>query len=461
MWVDSAELRAILMDEGGPGVFSRTLGFYTRTNVLKGVHVMNDLAQTALGGTPQHRGDLLAAAAREPHRTDKEDAGDAACRQAKGYGERYAAALPEAMTPHERMRLRHGIRAVVAHDGGIYVPGKGMNSGLVTHIGLLGSDKNFVNVGIGRYLFEILSEEGKEEVRRIFRDRSDPHTRALLPLLWDAPLTPLERTLPDLTPSPFDLGLGVGLSSLLGHRLSKPTRLRLFLLGGALGLCLKGLGVGQPDGRPVAFATPGGATRSDQQARRVATQAWQRGMVGLERALSAALSADPRFPAVLYEARPAMVALPFQASSGDAADVLAAARGHDFAESKDVYWPDKALIAFGKRAGCIEPLSDQAGWGKRLALTADHLEALTLMFTQPSERAVPWELLWSRIAEAIGLRVGANPTRDAQALRASGSVDVPMEALAKNAEALLQVAVRRGVARRLPDSGAEAGGGIQ
>jgi hypothetical protein len=54
--------------------------------------------------------------------------------------------------------------------------------------------------------------------------------------------------------------------------------------------------------------------------------------------------------------------------------------------------------------------------------------------------------------------VGANDDDDIRAFEQAGVVNVSLEDLDDNAERILAQSVRRGVARRLPDSGSEIGG---
>lgn len=80
------------------------------------------------------------------------------------------------------------------------------------------------------------------------------------------------------------------------------------------------------------------------------------------------------------------------------------------------------------------------------------------MHVASGQRAMPWSRLWARVREELGVVVGANPTEDIAFLAHAGVENVSDESLADNAEALLAHAVRRGVARRLPDGEAEVGG---
>jgi hypothetical protein len=187
-------------------------------------------------------------------------------------------------------------------------------------------------------------------------------------------------------------------------------------------------------------------------------------MQRLQSALAAELSSDPRFPALLSVDRPVKLLPYFKVDDPSATEVLRAARDEfssESADTKGVYWPETALTAVGRRAGFVEPQSDNGGWPKRLVLAPDHIEALILMFSSPDSKALGWSDFWGLVAENLGLRVGANLSRDAHDLRQAGLNQVNPVALSVNAEQLLAIAVTRGVARRLPDSGAEVGGGLQ
>ena len=76
----------------------------------------------------------------------------------------------------------------------------------------------------------------------------------------------------------------------------------------------------------------------------------------------------------------------------------------------------------------------------------------------PDGQAVEWNTLWQKIGEELGLVVGVDTFQDRRALNQRGGLLVSAEDLASNNEGLLSAAIVRGVARRLPDSGAEAGG---
>jgi hypothetical protein len=126
-----------------------------------------------------------------------------------------------------------------------------------------------------------------------------------------------------------------------------------------------------------------------------------------------------------------------------------------------VYWPDAALKALGRRCGFIEPGTDRAGWPVRVHLADELVEALILMFSPPGLPPRRWRDLWMEVGEALGLHIGANPSVDAARLRELGVEDADRPALEENNDLALRAAISQGVARRLPDSGAEAGGELQ
>ena len=462
--VEAHALRAALMGDGNePGVIQAVLGHTTGTTVIKGVHVMNDLAQLIVGGVPQHKGDLMARVIREDVGRE-EDHSDAALRSTPGLGEVYARAVPLNLSPRERSRLRRALGAVFNHDRGVYRPSTGMASGLATHRALLG-EEGFRRFQVGALLFRLLGEPGRARLRALLTTADDPVSRLLTPLLYDAPLSP--RVAPEAAepPSPFDVAVGRRLTALLAHPLSKPALLRALLLGATLLITLRALGVGCPDGRPTALATvtldEGGAV----PLRAAAAQSFKRGLIRLDERLARALATHPALirawgrPAASGDER---VPLGQELKSLDEAApvMLRAARTHRWVGERNVYWPEEFLAALGRKAGCIQPRTDRAGWGKRLALTGDLIEVLLLMYTEPDGPPVPWRTLWEQIAAELGLVIGVNAHRDAELLDAAGVAHVSQDALEENGEAALELAVRRGLARRLPDSDAEAGGSL-
>jgi hypothetical protein len=455
MWADEEELRELLM--GKDGAFARVMGFGTGTTVIKGVHVMNDLAQCVLGGAPAHGGDLLCAVIREDKVDGGEDNSDARLRADQRFGEAYARAFPASLSPGQVSSIRAGLTAVLGYDGGMYRAGTSMASGLATHRTLLGAE-GFRRFGVGRYLERALGPAGRERLRAMFDAPTDPLSRALAPLLLDEPLRdghpPSGLQLPA---TPFDASLGAALTTLLTQPLTKPVLLRLFLLAASLGICLKLLGAGSDDGRPTALATSADDTGPGRYLRQEAVQAFNRGLARLDVRL-AAVSADlPGWRSAILPA-PRSGARGFE-TDGAPSRVIAEARAHAFKDR--VYWPDTFAIALGRKAGCVMPKKDQAGWGKHLVLTGELVEALVLMFVPPDQPPSPWTELWERIRDELGLVVGANAYEDLQRLRAAGVLQTSLEDLTKSGDNVLSMAIRRGVARRLPDSGAEAGGAIQ
>ena len=74
------------------------------------------------------------------------------------------------------------------------------------------------------------------------------------------------------------------------------------------------------------------------------------------------------------------------------------------------------------------------------------------------EDAQGWVELWRKIRRKLGVVIGVDPVGDAKVLDKAGALYVNRERLQENAERVLRAAIERGVARRLPDSGAEAAG---
>lgn len=455
MWAEEQALRELLM--GKQGVFRRVMGFGTGTTVIKGVHVMNDLAQCVLGGAPANGGDLLCAVIREDKVDGGEDNSDARLRFDRRFGHAYARAFPDLLSPAQISSIRTGVAAILGFDGGMYRAGTSMASGLATHRALLGFE-GFRRFGVGRYLDRALGPAGRERLRVLFESPRDPLTRALAPLVLDEPLRDTHPPSdPDAILTPFDVSLGGALTTLLTQPLTKPALLRLFLLASSLGICLKLLGAGSPDGRPMALATSADDMGPGRLLRQEAVQAFNRGLERLDDRLANVIVELPEWRTALIPKLP-RGARGFE-TDGVPSRVIAAAR--EFAFSDRVYWPDTFAIALGRKAGCVMPKKDQAGWGKHLVLTGDLVEALVLMFVPPDQPPMPWSDLWERIRIELGLVVGANAYEDLQLLRAGGVLHTNLEDLSRSGDNILAMAIRRGVARRLPDSGAEAGGAIQ
>ncbi len=453
MWADEAILRDLLMAEGG--VFRGVVGFGTGTTVIKGVHVMNDLAQCVLGGAPAGEGDLLCRVIREDKIEGGEDNSDARLRADAALGPAYSRAFPETLGAREITQLRAGIGALLSFDGGMYRAGDRMASGLATHRALLGFE-GFRRFGVGRYLARVIGDAGRARLGDLFESPTDPLTRALAPLMVEEAL---RETQPPSTQasslSEFDICLGAALTTLISQPLTKPTLLRLFLLASSLGICLKLLGVGAPGGRPTALATSAEDVGPGRLLRQEAVQSFRRGIERLDAEIARRASAHPAWKQVLLT-KPRRGAPGFDAGSPPEEVIAAARRSAD-----SIYWPDTFAIALGRKAGCVMPKRDQAGWGKHLVLTGDVVEALILMFVPPGCPAEPWPNLWDRVRTELGLVIGADDFGDPQVLRSTGVLHVSAEDLAKNSDNVLAMAIRRGVARRLPDSGAEAGGALQ
>lgn len=453
MWADEKVLEEILMGDGG--VFGAVMGFGTGSGSIKGVHIMNDLAQCVLGGAPSGGGDLLCCVIREEKVDGGEDNRDQRLRSDPLMGPGYQRAFPETLSPADTSRIRRAAGALLSFDGGMYRAGTRMASGLATHRSLLGFE-GFRRFGVGRYLQRVVGEEGQKRLRGLFESPSDPLSRALAPLMADDELR-------DTNPAPgqpaslteFDASLGAALTTLLGQPLTKPALLRMFMLAASLGICLKMLGAGAADGRPVALATSADDSGPGRLLRQEAVQAFNRGLTRLDATIADRLAEHPAWGTVSLS-KPRRGGRGFETAGGPT-DVIGDARRM----ADGIYWPDTFAIALGRKAGCVMPKRDQAGWGKHLVLTADLVEALVLMFVPQGSPAESWPRLWERIRSDLGLIIGADDYLDPQLLRSSGVLHVSAEELSKNSDNILAMAIRRGVARRLPDSGAEAGGELQ
>lgn len=126
--VDLNALHHVLMaHDGHVGVFEQVIGFRPATaSSYKGVHLMNDLAQCALGGAPQHGGDLVARVIRPRHRGRGQQRGHDAGRQALGVA--FDRAFPFGLGRERVEALRVAAREVLSFDGGVYQPGTAMCS---------------------------------------------------------------------------------------------------------------------------------------------------------------------------------------------------------------------------------------------------------------------------------------------------------------------------------------------
>ena len=464
--VDLGALKRVLMEhEGHVGVFERVIGFRPATaSAYKAVHLMNDLAQCALGGAPQHGGDLLARVIRVD--IEGEDNSEAAMRSDKRFGAAFARAFPSELGRERVEALRVAAREVLSFDGGVYQPGTSMCSPLGTHRDLLGFEQ-FRRFGVGRLLADVLPPEGLARMRQHMESDGDPVTRAFRPLFLAAPLVDKHKRGEAVERTVFDRRLGAALTTLMGQPLSKPTMLRTVALGSCLGLVLKILGAGREGGRPALLALSNGDERGAKTLREEAVASFRRGVDSLDRQVAALVPAHPLAPELMKRAgaKVPFVEVPDTRKLETlAAHAIPAARGAKVdkkrAESADetIYWPDEFAVRIGRKAGCVLPMSDRAGWGRHLALTPELVEVLVLMHVARGEPPMTWSAFWARVREDFGVVVGANPTEDIALLAGAGVENVSDESLADNAEAILAHAVRRGVARRLPDGEAEVGG---
>lgn len=451
--------------DGVPGLLWEVLGFHTGTTKFRAVHMMNDLAQALLRGAPEDGGEFLCRVIRDGYEGEHNE--DPAFRADERFGGRYRRAYPEALGVARTRQLRRAAELLLNFDKGMYAPGDRMASAAATHQGLLGFD-GFRRFAVGRYLGQVLGEEGRARVLDLYQHDGDPVTRALAPLL--SPPGALYDTHPDLPEPqscPFDKALGSGLTTLIQQPLSKPVLLRYLALGAGFGLILKALGAGRTDGRPAVLVLP--ARQERQPLREQAVQSFQSGLDALDSRLAARLPEHPLAERLTREE--ALVGRPtLEVQAGPLAEtamsILVALRNHKVNQVKDVkerevYWPEVFAIALGRKLGCVLPREDRAGWGKYLCLTPEMAEVLILMQVPSTDPPRRWNRLWAQIRDGLGIVVGADPHTDARVLAQCGVLHIDRELLKKNGEEVLRAAVTRGVARRLPDAGAEAGGSIQ
>lgn len=456
--VDLEALKRVLMEhEGHIGVFERAIGFRPATaSGYKAVHLMNDLAQCALGGAPQHGGDFLARVIRVD--IEGEDNSEATMRADQKFGTAFDRAFPAGLGRERIDALRAAARAVLSFDGGVYQPGTSMCSPLATHRDLLGFEQ-FRRFGVGRLLADVLPPEGLAKMREHTLSDGDPITRAFRPLLLQAPLVDKQKRSATIERTAFDRRFGEALTTLMGQPLSKPTMLRTVALGACLGLVLKILGAGNEGGRPSLLALSNSEERGPKPLRDEAVTAFRRGIDGLDRRVAALIPSHPLAPELMKKAgakaRYVEIA-DTRKLENLAAWVIPAARNEKSYE--EIYWPDDFAVKIGRKVGCVLPLSDRAGWGRHLALSPELVEVLVLMYVASGQRPILWSRFWARVREELGVVVGVNPTEDVNFLAQVGIENVSTEALGDNAEAILEQAVRRGVARRLPDGEAEVGG---
>src|SRR5882762_1676965 len=118
------------------GLLEKLIGFATATTSIKNVHIMNDLAQTVLGGAPEDAGDLLCRTIREGIVDEKYDNSDAGLREDPRFAEKYSRAFPVELGSAQVRRLRLGARTLLNVDGGMYLPGSQMASSVATHAAL-------------------------------------------------------------------------------------------------------------------------------------------------------------------------------------------------------------------------------------------------------------------------------------------------------------------------------------
>jgi hypothetical protein len=456
--------RALMGSKEIVGVFEQVLGFRPSTNVIKPVHIMNDLGQCVFGGVPSLRGDLLCRVIRHAQPLP-EDNSDEAMRADPLLGEVYRRAYPEELGQATITQLREGARVLFNADNGVYRAGDNMASGLATHWALLGAE-GFRRFGVGAYIASLLDERGRSQLKALLEQERDPVTLALAPLRAGDPINEIVWT-PRRMDTPLDLALGEGLRTLLDQPLSKPARLRALALAGCLGVCLKIFGAGSPGGRPTLLATPLDDVEARRALRDPAVQALSRSIDSMDRCLADTLAASPEWQTLTLSAvteQGARVAIPVPTAAPSAPLALVKAmRAHKKGQTagikeQDIYWPDQFAITLGKKIGAVGPRHDQAGWGKHLTLTADLVEVLVLMFAPAGEPPQSWRGLWAKIRDQLGVLIGANEYQDSYALEEAGVPTTDLEALGANNDVFLEMACRRGIARRLPDSGAEVSG---
>jgi len=465
--LDARVLRDVLGGAGDDrGVFFSLLGFRTGTTSIKAVHVINDLAQHLCGHLPVHGGDLLCRLIRQHHeRSEVEGNSDRVLRADTRLGGAYRRAYPESLGPQLISEIRSATDVVLNADGGIYEPGTQMASSLATNVNLLGRE-GFRRFHVGPFLSTILDDAGRTRLKALFQSDTDPVSRFLRPIIRDIELTLVSRNYPDYRPTAYDTTLGTRLSHLLAQPLSKPTLLRYFALAASLGIVLKVHGAGRQGGRPALLALAS-EWKGTRPLRRHAVQSLLRGQDALDVEVARVLAGDSRF-ADLTESRtpPGAPSVAVPGGGGVHAQAVAAVRRmreHQPSKSKretELYWPERFALALGRKAGVILPRDTRGGWGQYAALSPEHVEVLALMFADPGGASLSWNALWLAIRDELGIVVGANPYQDARYLEDAGVMHCELEALAMNAQLLLDQSCRRGVARLLPDSGAEVGGAV-
>jgi len=456
-------VRTLLMGGDEPGVFETLLGFRAATEAIRGVHIMNDLAQCVLGGAPEHGGDFLCQVVRPDD--DGAENSEEALRNSPRFGRAFARAFPDELGRRRVDALRRAATAVLNFDRGMYKAGDRMASALATHRDLLGFEQ-FRRFQVGRYIEHALGEDGARQVRDLYETDHDPITRAFRPLLLPGDLVDTQKRRPLPPRTEFDEALGRGLRTLLTQRLAKPALLRALALASSLGIVLKVLGRGRPTGTPAVLALAAEREASRRRdLREEAVTSIRRCVADFDRACSLELSRHPGLQQMLASGHEEGAFVEFGTNAtvlDQCAELIAAAR-RDAGSSRTtdddtrIWWPDRFAVRLGRQGGFILPQDDRAGWGRYFALSPEHVEVLTLMCVPPGQRR-SWKELWSCVRTDFGIVVGVNAPAEAVALRDAGVLHVGVEALAANGDDLLAQACRRALARRLPDSGAEVGG---
>jgi hypothetical protein len=439
------------------------VGFGAATSGLKNVHFMNDLAQSVVGGLPADGGDLLCRVIREGIGREDEDNSEGSLRSDRRFAVAFGRAYPASLGSAQVRRLRLGARALLNVDLGMYLPGSQMASSVATNEALLGAE-GFRRFRMGAYLASILDEEARGRLAALYRSDSDPVSRALRPLFQPGPLTseregsgPTARKL-----TSFDKDLGRALGQVLRQPLSKPALLRAFALGSCLGFILKVFGAGRAEGRPLLLALTAEQEGGPRPLREKAVVSLRRGAADLDRQLAKVIATSKDAKSLWREAKAAEAAV--EVSDGDSEEMAAALldglrrlRTDEDGDGNRIYWPQESILSLGRRAGLILPRFTKAGWGAYLALSPEVVEVLSLMLLPWGERR-EWRDFWATVRDRLGILVGACDDDDMRHLNAAGVLNVSLEDLSNNADLILDQAVRRGVARRLPDSGAEVGG---
>jgi hypothetical protein len=442
------------------GLFEEMVGFASGTTSLKNVHIMNDLAQTVCGGAPDEAGDLLCRIIREGFEDDRYDNSEAALRRDPRFGNAFERAYPVMLGTEQVRRLRLAARALLNVDGGMYAAGDQMASSVATNSALLGAE-GFRRFRIGAFISSVLDEAGRQRIKELYSTDTDPVSRTLRPIFQQGPLVdraPRRSGKSSLTP--LDRALGESLGVLLSQPLSKPLLLRYLALASCMALILKIYGAGREAGRPALLALPSQSEGASRPLREKAVLSLRRGVAEFDHALSKRI-AEVSDAALWRPAKPgeAVVEVPEGdrlKSSTELVEALRGARSGGDDEEGKIYWPQDFAASLGRRAGFILPKDVRAGWGNYLALSPEAVEVLVLMFV-PHGQQIGWRTLWARVRDELGLVIGANQPEDAALLDQVGVPNVSLQDLSDNAMALLEQSVRRGVARYLPDSGAEVG----